>query len=420
MKRIIFRKQKRLFVFPVLLTFSLIIGLTAFGIIPLEIQAAEKEFKIGVVTSFKMECGKATLQAAQMAAEEINAQGGILGRKIKILSADSESKTEKGIMAMKRLVEKDKVDILLGGAMSGITLAQMDYLKNYNIIYLSTGVSSPLIAKKVAENYDKYKYQFRTTINALAMCKAIVEDELALLVKRGHKRFAILREDAAWNRGLVKYLQKGVPKIGGTIVTVVDFDPKTIDFAPIFAKITASKADVAIPLFAHTDTITLYKQYHEMKAPFRMVGFNNPGMDAEYWEKTGGACLSEVNVGFGPILRAVITPKSIPFFDRYSKTFGDAPHGCATTSYDAVYILADAAERAKSFETNALIKALEATDYVGATGRFVFNKKTHDAIFGSIEYVPFLITQWQEGGKFEVLLPKEIATSEYQDPPWLK
>jgi len=392
----------------------------AFALMPAEAQAAEKVLKIGVITSFKMECGKATLKAAEMAAKEINAQGGILGRKIEILSADEESNPEKGIMALKRLVEKDKVDILLGGAVSGITLAQMDHLEKYNIIYLATGVSSPLIAKKVAENYDKYKYEFRTTINALALCKAIVEDELALLVKRGYKNFAILREDAAWNNGLVTYLQGNVSKIGGTIVSVVDFDPNTIDFAPIFSKITGSKADVAIPLLAHTDTITLYKQYHEMKAPFRMAGFNNPGMDAEYWKKTGGACLSEVNCTWGPVLRAVITPKSIPFFDRYSKEFGEAPHGCAPTAYDAVYILADAAKRAKSFETDALISALEEADYVGATGRFVFDKKTHDAIYGPAEYCPFLITQWQEGGKFEILLPKKIATSEYQDPPWLK
>jgi len=414
------KRMKGLFQFPVLSAICLSIGLLLSGMLQSEVQASEKEFRVGVVTSFKMECGKATLKAAEMAAEEINAQGGILGRKIVIFSADTESNPEKGIMAFKRLVEKDKVDVLLGGAVSGITLAQMDHLKNYDIIYLATGVSSPLISKKVAENYDKYKYEFRTTINALALCKAIVEDEISLLVKNGYKTFAILREDAAWNRGLVAYLQGNIPKVGGTIVTVIDFDPSTMDFAPIFSKISGSKADVAIPLLAHTDTITLYKQYHEMKAPFRMAGFNNPGMDAKYWEKTGGACLSEVNCTWGPVLRAVITPKSIPFFDKFSKKFGQPPHGCAASSYDAVYILVDAAERAKGFETDSLITAIEATDYVGATGRFVFDKKTHDAIYGSAEFCPFLITQWQEGGKFEVLLPKEIATSVYQDPPWLK
>ena len=104
MKRIASRNQKGLFLFPMLLGLSVMLGLTAFISGPSEVQAAEKEFKIGVVTSFKMECGKATLKAVQLAAEEINAQGGILGRKIEILSADTESSPEKGIMALKRLV----------------------------------------------------------------------------------------------------------------------------------------------------------------------------------------------------------------------------------------------------------------------------------------------------------------------------
>ena len=202
-------------------------------------------------------------------------------------------------------------------------------------------------------------------------------------------------------------------------MSTVDFDPKTIDFAPVFSKVTASKADVAIPIIAHTDTITMYKQWYEMKPPFRMVGINNPGMNAKYWEQTGGACLSEVNVTWGVVVRAVITPKSIPFFDKYSKQHG-APHACASTGYDAVYIFADAAERAKSIETDALIKALEGTDYIGTAGRYVFKKETHDAIFGSPDYCPLLVTQWQEGGEFEVLLPTKLSTSEFQDPPWLK
>ena len=132
-------------------TFVVMAGLMVLSSLPTVIQAAGKDIKIGVVTSFKMECGTSTLKAAEMAAEEINAQGGVLGRKIKIVSADSESDTEKGIMALKRLVERDKVDILLGGARSGVVLGQMEYLKGYNTIYLAVGPSSPLIAKKVAE-----------------------------------------------------------------------------------------------------------------------------------------------------------------------------------------------------------------------------------------------------------------------------
>ncbi len=420
MQRIASQLKKGTRLLPVLLAFSVMIGWTALDSSTSEVQASGKEIKIGVLTSSKMECGTSTLNAAKMAVEEINAQGGVLGRKLKIIFGNTESNPEKGIMALKRLVEKEKADILMGGASSGVVLAMMDYLQNYNKVFLSSGPSSPSIAGKVSKNYDKYKYQFRPFVNAIDICKGMVDDELGMLVKRGYTKFAIFREDAAWNRGLVKYMQKFVPKIGGTIVSIVDFDPATIDFAPVFSKVAASKADVAVPLIAHTDTITLYKQWYETKAPFRMAGINNPGMNAKYWEKTGGACLSEVNISWGVILRAKITPKSIPFFDKYSNEFDIPPHACASTSYDAVYIFADAAERAKSIETDALIKALEATDYVGATGRLVFKKKTHDAIFGSAEYCPLTVTQWQEGGKFEILLPEKFATSEFKNPPWLK
>ncbi|MBU0513667.1 MAG: ABC transporter substrate-binding protein [Proteobacteria bacterium] len=381
--------------------------------------AAKREFRIGLLTSLKMECGRATINAVKMAIAEVNAKGGVLGRKLKLFIADTESSPEKGITGLKRLVEKDKVHVLIGGASSGVVLACMDYLKRYNKVFMSTGVSSPLIAKKVAKNYGRYKYEFRTTINAINLAKSIIFDELALLVKLGYKRFAVLAEDAAWNRGLVGFLKKVLPKVGGQVVAVVRFDPQTADFAPVFSKIAASKAQVAIPLLAHTNTISLYKQWSSMKAPFRMAGFNNPGLHAEYWKKTGGACLSEVNVAWGALIRAKITRKTIPFFDAYVRQFKTTPHGCASTAYDGLWVLSNAARRAKSIKTGALIKALERTDYTGTAGRVVFDKKTHDALY-SPKYIPFLITQWQAGGRWVILWPKGFATSKFVNPPWLK
>ncbi len=386
---------------------------------PQPAQAAEKELRIGLLTSFKMECGQASINAANMAAKELNAQGGVLGRKVKIFVADSESNPEKGITALKRLVEKDKVHILAGGAMSGVVLAAMDYLKRYNIIFMSTGVSSPMIGGKVAKDYNKYKYQFRTTINALNLANAIIKDELALMVKHGYTKFAVLAEDAAWNRGLVGFLQKNIPSVGGQVVATEKFDPATADFAPIFSKIAASGAQVAVPLLAHTDAVSFFKQYNAMKAPFRLAGFNNPGLHAEFWEKTGGAAVGEVNVAWGALIRSKITDKTVPFFDQYRKQFKGAPHGCASTTYDGVMVLADAAKRAKGFKTDALVVALEGTDYIGTAGRVVFDKKTHDAKY-SPDFIPFLITQWQAGGKWAILVPARFATSQFQNPPWLK
>lgn len=401
----------------VLLSISVIVSLLSF-LVP-GTHAEKKELRIGVNAASKMEAGPAVLKGSEMAANEINAKGGILGRQIKIFYADTETLPEKGITALKRLVEKDKVDVLIGGTVSGVVLAQMEYLDQYNIVYMVTGASSPLIGEKVEKNYEKYKYKFRITFNSQELAKAIVENQIGNLTKMGFKKFALLVEDAAWNRGLADYLSENIPKFGGTITTVVKFDTNTIDFAPLFSKIASSGAEFSINLVALSDTISLFKQWYEMKAPFRMGGFNNPGMIADYWKRTGGASLSEINTFAAACIRAAKTPKSIPFFDNYSKLYGTSPHSDASTTYDAIYLIADAANRAKSLETKALIKALEGTDYLGTQGRYVFDKKNHDTTIGT-EFVSFLVTQWQEGGKWEVLWPEKFATGKFANPPWLK
>jgi branched-chain amino acid transport system substrate-binding protein len=149
-----------------------------------------------------------------------------------------------------------------------------------------------------------------------------------------------------------------------------------------------------------------------------MVGFRNPGGEAGYWQKTGGACLSEVNVCPGAVVRAKITPKTIPFFDAYSKKYG-FPHGISSINYDGLCAIAEAAKRAKSFETTDLIKALEELDYQGVGGRVVFDKKTHDAKY-SPDYLPVQITQWQKGGEWVIIAPEKFATGKFTNPPWLK
>jgi branched-chain amino acid transport system substrate-binding protein len=414
-------KIKRLFPFnkeaSMMILFSL---LYSFGVlVTLETGSLADDLKIGVNTCMKMEAGPAMINGAKMAADEINSAGGILGRMIQISHADNECKVDKGIMAFKRQVEKDGVDILVGASVSGILLAQMEFLKQYNKLFMVTGASSPVIAQKVAQDYEKYKYVFRTTFNALELANAISDLEIRHLIDLGYKKFAILAEDAVWNKGLVDFLSKRIPEIGGEVTKTIRFDTSTIDYAPIFSQIASSKADFAVNLIAITDAITLFKQWFESKMPFRMCGFNNPGMFAEWWNRTDGACLSEMNVFAAAAIRAEKTPKTIPFFDNYVKKFGMAPHSDASTTYDAIYLIADAAKRAKSLDTDALIKAMEETDYVGTVGRIVFDQKTHDSKYG-VDFIPFLVTQWQDGGKWMVLSPDRFANAKFVNPPWLR
>jgi branched-chain amino acid transport system substrate-binding protein len=119
--------------------------------------AQQGPIKIGIPTSIQLQVGRDTQNAAKMAVEEINAQGGLLGRKLEIVVADETENPEQGIAAIKKLTADDKVDVLIGGYTSGVTLAQLPHISNAKTIYLGIGAASPSITAKVKADYDNYK-----------------------------------------------------------------------------------------------------------------------------------------------------------------------------------------------------------------------------------------------------------------------
>ena len=101
-------------------------GLIALGTTCISAVAIAQQgpIKIGIPTSIQLQVGRDTQNAAKMAVEEINAQGGLPGRKFEIVVADETENPEQGIAAIKKLTADDKVDVLIGGYTSGVTLAR--------------------------------------------------------------------------------------------------------------------------------------------------------------------------------------------------------------------------------------------------------------------------------------------------------
>ncbi|MFM7800823.1 MAG: ABC transporter substrate-binding protein, partial [Limnohabitans sp.] len=125
------------------------------------VYAQNKPLRIGVPTSVQLQVGRDTLTAVKMAVDEINKKGGVLGRKFEFVSADETENPETGISAIKKLTADEKVDVLIGGYTSGVTLAQLPHISAAKTIYLGVGAASPSITNKVKQDYDNYKYIFR-------------------------------------------------------------------------------------------------------------------------------------------------------------------------------------------------------------------------------------------------------------------
>jgi len=378
---------------------------------------AQQTIKIGVPTSVQLQVGRDTQNAAKLAAEEINAKGGVLGRKLEIVVADETENPEQGIAAIKKLTADEKVNVLIGGYTSGVTLAQLPHISSAKTIYIGVGAASPAITAKVKSDYENYKYIFRAfPINAAHQARALVDfinGKLKGEMKLG--KIAIVGENAKWVQDLVPILKKGATD-GGTEVKLAEFfDTSTSDFSPLFAKVKDSGAQYLIVILSHASSDIFVKQWHDAQVPIPIGGIDVKSQDADFFTRVSGKANAET-VGMFAI-RAPLTPKTIPFWDEFVKRFGTAPVYTGIGAYDAVYVYADAARRANSIEADAVIKELEKTDHVGIAGRMVFDE-VHDVKTGP-GMQNLLFVQWQKNGERVVVWPKEAATGPMIAPPWM-
>ena len=380
--------------------------------------AQDKPVRIGVPTSVQLQVGRDTLTAVKMAVDEINKKGGVLGRKFEFVSADETENPETGISAIKKLTADEKVDLLIGGYTSGVTLAQLPHISAAKTIYLGVGAASPSITNKVKQDYDNYKYIFRVgPINAAHQARALVDFISKFIIgELGFKNIAIVGENAKWVQDLVPILSKGAKEVGADVRMTELFDTQTSDFSPLLAKVKSSGAQYMVVVLSHASSDVFAKQWHDAQVPVPYGGIDVKSMDGDFFARIGGKSISQIAANFA--VRAPITKKTMPFFDEFKKNSSNFPVYSAFFAYDAVFIYADAVKRAGSFETEKVIKELEKTKHEGVAGEITFDEQ-HDLQAGTGK-VNLMFVQWQEKGERVVIYPKELRTGKFIMPPWMK
>ncbi|MBK0393806.1 ABC transporter substrate-binding protein [Ramlibacter algicola] len=383
--------------------------------------AQGKPIRIGVPTAMQLQVGRDTQDAVQMAIDDINAKGGVLGRKLEMVVADETENPETGISAIKKLTADEKVDVLVGGYTSGVTLAQLPHISSAKTIYLGVGAASPAITAKVKADYDNYKYVFRVgPINAAHQARQLT-GFISTFVKGelGITKIAIVGENAKWVQDLVPILKKGATDAGADVRVTEFFDTQTSDFSPLFSKVKDSGAQYLVVVLSHASSDIFAKQWYDSRFPMPYGGIDVKSMDGDFCQRIGGKSIGQLAANFA--VRAPLTPRTIPFFDEFQKRTSRAPVYTAFGANDAVYIYADAVKRANSTDANAVIKELEKTNYVGIPGIIQFDD-THDVKVGTADFKgpSFLMAQWRDGCKREVIYPKPMRTADFTPPAWLK
>ncbi len=396
-------------------------ALAVLTIVPPGFAQSNEPIKIGVIAEAQSVAGSSIPQAAQLAADEINAAGGISGRKIEIVSYDNHSSAAESVRAFQRAANQDHVNAVIASYISEVVLALESWTGRLKTVMITPGAASDVITQNIAKDYNHLKYTFHGYSTSTSIADATCAAAKDLLVGELHMKSAIvMSEDAAWTTPLDAEYLKCLPAIGLKVLDHIRFSPDTTDFTPIFNKIEGEKPDVIITGISHVGTQPTV-QWKQQEVPIPMFGVSSQATNSSFWNDTNGATEGVLYQAFsGPDV--AVTPKTLPFVSAFNKRFGNNPSYCGYTAYDEVYYIADAIKRAGSTDPDKLVDALEKTDWVGTIGRIQFKGKDspnpHALKIGP-DTITGLMLQWQNGKQVN-LWPAKVANGKVKFPPFIK
>ena len=384
-------------------------------------STGKERIKIGVIGEESAVAGASLTKAALMAADDINAQGGVNGRRIQVITYDNHSSAVEGVRAFQRAASQDNVVAVIGSYISEVALAIEPWSARMHVPFITPGAASNEIPKRVHDDYENNKYTFQGWLTSDYMAQSICDFSHDILVKQFRlKSTVVMSEDAAWTTPLDARYLECLPTAGLEVLDHIRFNPDTTDFTPIFNQIERKHPDVIITGISHVG-VQPTVQWHDQQVPIPMAGQSSQATNGTFWKETNGAAEGVITRS-AAAPGVAVTPTTIAFTEAYTKRYGLPPAYCGYTSYDMVYVIAEAIKRAASTDPEKLVDALEKTDYLGTSGREQFYGPG-DPFTHSLKYGPGLVTgvnlQWQNG-KQVAIWPADIANAKVQFPSFIK
>jgi len=314
--------------------------------------------------------GDQTLWGEQFAVDEINAAGGLLGKKVKLMSEDSQLKPDVAARKANKAIMQDEVQFIIHLTSTAIAQALMDVAEKNKVIYVNLGAEGDFLTGK---NFTRYS--FRTCFTTTNRARAYAE----FFKTKPWRKFYLMNQDYAFGHAVAddfkKVMQKEIPDLK---IVGEDFAPiGQKDFAPYFTKILASGAEVIYTGNYGVDLSTMIKQGAQLGVKARYATYF---MDDDVFLRDIGqaAVGSFVNSTYLP---TIDTPQNKAFLERWHKKFKDTEHPWPAAnlaySYNGVMFFFEAIKRAKSFDPEAIIKAWEGMEYNSLVGKQIMRACDH-------------------------------------------
>jgi branched-chain amino acid transport system substrate-binding protein len=331
-------------------------------------RAADEPIKIGhyaSLTGKDAAFGNATSKGIRLAVEEINAKGGVLGRKIEYLVEDIQSKQGESATGVKKLISRDKVVAVIGANSSANSLEAAPICQNAKIPMMAISSTNP----KVTEIGD---YIFRICF--------IDPFQGAVLAKFAHgslkaKRIALLTSvNSPYSVGLSSVLKERFAALGGEVVAEQKYAESDKDFRAQLTAIRAARPDVIAATGFYSEAALICIQA-------RALGLEQPIIGGDGWEApqlvTLGGKAVEGTYYSTYFSAENDAPEVQAFVKRYEKRWnGEMAEGVAALGYDAMYLIAAAITKIGGTDSAKLRDAIAATkNFAGVTGNTTIDEK---------------------------------------------
>ncbi len=409
-------------------------------------STAMAEIKVGFIGSLSSDTGLSTLRGAEMAIEELNAAGGVMGEQITLVTADTGEDVTEGVKAYEYLAESEEVDFIISGSIDDVSLGWLPRMQEFQIPTLDTWTSYIGIIDMVVEDPDLMAPYFMNIASDEALATLYINFGADVLkAKMGWDSVVILAEDTAFGEAITGLVTEALGPVAGIETKeIITYDIGTVDFAPLFSKAQASGADFIYQV-SSVNSQVVSSQYVKLQVPMAMTGVNVSALGLEYWEDTGGAgggisTLSPVpSVGFD------LDPVSAKFVEDYQAKYDSRPkmpHFNGFNAYHGLKQAMAAAEAAGGFED---VKAWNAEmlkqdlklekdgklwlrygfwqhgEVEEVTQRTYPQNARFDLTAPYDDAQPSMVViQWKEDGSVGVVYPFEYANSEFEVPSWVK
>ena len=392
-------------------------------------EAGDGEIVLGAPTALGTIEGRASVDAAQLAVDEINEAGGVeIGGEtytVRLVEADTRGAEPDipipdALAAIEGLIDSESPHgFVVSPFRSEVMLAAMDLIADEQIPTIATIATTPEFQARITEDPERFKYFFRTGINGSYLGMYLTGVLQFLQQEYGHDRLMLIHQDVLRARGATEGVRGWAEENGWEVIDNAAVPTGQSDFASALAAARDEDADVIMPMFDMPQSGALVPQARGMGLDTLIVGFNSPTAPENATESFDADELEGVvNLIFeiGP-LPVEAVPASVEFNQAYGEAYGEdarasLPGHGPGPSYDAVYIMIDAMQRAGSLDPDAVADALKETDYSGVIGRVRF-EDDGQAVYGMDpgEAALGALFQWQDGVRVPVY-PEVIAEAD--------